>query len=164
MSQEQYSFLDELGLRNVIDNIKTMFAKSLHSHKLSDISDYTVDSQLSSTSENPVQNKVLDAEFNAISEALNIYDMALDDKASKEHVHEISEINELQKKLDTMLSYEEQILEESQKMQARENINAAVNITEDEVLEILIETDTLCAIADSDGCILTNESNEILLY
>ena len=61
MSQEQYNFLDELGLGKVIDNIKTMFAKLSHSHKLSDISDYTIDSAMSSTSMNPVQNKVINS-------------------------------------------------------------------------------------------------------
>lgn len=61
MSQEQYNFLDELGLGKVIDNVKTMFAKLSHSHKLSDISDYTVDSAMSSTSTNPVQNKVINS-------------------------------------------------------------------------------------------------------
>ena len=61
MSQEQYNFLDELGLGKVIGNVKTMFAKLSHSHKLSDISDYTVDSTMSSTSTNPVQNKVINS-------------------------------------------------------------------------------------------------------
>ena len=61
MSQEQYNFLDELGLGKVIGNVKTMFAKLSHSHKLSDISDYTVDSAMSSTSTNPVQNKVINS-------------------------------------------------------------------------------------------------------
>ena len=59
MSQEQYNFLDELGLGRVIDYIKTKFASLSHSHKLSEITDYTVDSSMSSTSMNPVQNKVI---------------------------------------------------------------------------------------------------------
>lgn len=71
MSQEQYNFLDELGLGKVIDNIKTMFAKLSHSHKLSDISDYTIDSAMSSTSMNPVQNNVLKMEFDAINNELS---------------------------------------------------------------------------------------------
>lgn len=47
-----------------------------------------VDSSLSSTSTNPVQNKVIDAEFEAISKALNVYDAALDNKADINHNHD----------------------------------------------------------------------------
>ena len=61
MSQEQHNFLDELGLGRVIDYIKTKFASLSHSHKLSEITDYTVDSSMSSTSTNPVQNKVINS-------------------------------------------------------------------------------------------------------
>ena len=61
MSQEQHNFLDELGLGRVIDYIKTKFASLSHSHKLSEITDYTVDSAMSSTSTNPVQNKVINS-------------------------------------------------------------------------------------------------------
>lgn len=61
MSQEQHNFLDELGLGRVIDYIKTKFASLSHSHKLSEITDYTVDSAMSSTSINPVQNKVINS-------------------------------------------------------------------------------------------------------
>lgn len=71
MSQEQYNFLDELGLGRVIDYIKTKFASFSHSHKLSEITDYAVDSSMSSTSENPVQNNVLKMEFDAINNELS---------------------------------------------------------------------------------------------
>ena len=66
-----------------LENLRTIFAPLVHTHKISEISDYTVDNVLSSTSTNPVQNKVLDAEFQAISDALQVYDAALDDKVDK---------------------------------------------------------------------------------
>lgn len=97
---KKYASLDTL--RTFLDNLSNKFANLTHSHTISDISDFTVDSSLSPTSVNPVQNKVLDAEFEAISEALNVYDAALDDKASVTHTHEISDVNNLQSTIDTI--------------------------------------------------------------
>ena len=71
MSQEQHIFLDELGLGRVIDYIKTKFASLSHSHKLSEITDYSIDSVMSSTSTNPVQNSVLKMEFDAIDDKIS---------------------------------------------------------------------------------------------
>lgn len=64
MSQEKNNFLDEIGLGRVINNIASVFAKITHSHKLSDITDYKVDTSLSSTSVNPIQNKVVNSALN----------------------------------------------------------------------------------------------------
>lgn len=61
MAHEKEEFLDESGLQYVINKFVTFFAKITHTHKLSDISDYTVDSSLSSTSTNPVQNKAVNS-------------------------------------------------------------------------------------------------------
>jgi hypothetical protein len=100
MAQKKYISLNKL--QTFLDNLRDTFASLVHSHKLSDISDFSIDSALSSTSTNPVQNKVLDAEFEAISEALNVYDIALDDKANITHTHEIEDINNLQNTIDTI--------------------------------------------------------------
>ena len=54
-------------LSNFLDKLKDTFALLTHKHTLSDITDYKVDSSLSSSSTNPVQNKVVNAEFEAIS-------------------------------------------------------------------------------------------------
>ena len=64
MSQKKYASLTTL--QTFLDNLKTTFASITHKHKLSDIEDYTVDDALSSTSTNPVQNSVLNAEFEAV--------------------------------------------------------------------------------------------------
>jgi hypothetical protein len=82
----QNKYISPSRLSLFLDNLKDIFSPLVHTHKISEISDYVVDSQLSSTSNNPVQNKVIDAEFDAISQALNVYDLALDDKVDKVNV------------------------------------------------------------------------------
>ena len=71
MAQEKNEFLDESGLQSVINKFVALFAKITHTHELSEISDYTVDSSLSSTSTNPVQNKIITVEINRINETLS---------------------------------------------------------------------------------------------
>lgn len=70
-------------------------AEISHKHTMSDITDYTaptVDSALSSTSTNPVQNKVLNDEFNAISNAMGALEVAIDNKAESGHSHNAYEL------------------------------------------------------------------------
>ena len=76
---KKYVSLNKLSI--FLDNLKDIFAPLIHTHTVEDISGLSVDSELSSTSTNPVQNKVLDAEFSAISEAMNALEAAIDDKA-----------------------------------------------------------------------------------
>lgn len=59
MTQKKYVSLSRLS--TFLDNLKTTFSSLGHKHKLSDITDYTIDSTLSSTSTNPVQNNVIKA-------------------------------------------------------------------------------------------------------
>ena len=62
MAQEQEKrYLGESGLQKLVDLIKAGYAKLVHTHKLSEITDYTVDSEIKSNSENPVQNQVVKA-------------------------------------------------------------------------------------------------------
>lgn len=68
-------------LATFLDNLKDIFANITHTHKISDISDYTVDAELSSTSSNPVQNKIIDAEFDAIGDAMGALELAIDNVA-----------------------------------------------------------------------------------
>lgn len=83
--------LTETGLAKVFQRIKSFVASQLnskasaiHTHTSSDITDlpsgYVVDSALSSSSENPVQNKVVKN--------------ALDGKAASSHTHTTSEISD----------------------------------------------------------------------
>lgn len=75
-------------LSTFLDNLKNTFSTISHKHTMSDITDYTIDSALSSDSTNPVQNKVLNDEFDAISEAMNALDLAIDGKSNSDHNHD----------------------------------------------------------------------------
>lgn len=79
MAQKKYVSLNRLS--NFLDNLGTKFAALIHTHKLSDITDYTVDNALSPTSTNPVQNKVVNDEFDAVAAAMNALESAIDEKA-----------------------------------------------------------------------------------
>ena len=68
MSTKKYVSLSKLS--TFLDNLKNTFALKNHTH--------TVDSALSDTSENPVQNKVINAEFDAIAEGMNALELAID--------------------------------------------------------------------------------------
>lgn len=63
-----------------LSNIKTIFSEKGHTH--------TIDSAFSSTSTNPVQNKVIDAEFDAISTAMGILEAEIDKKSDAGHNHD----------------------------------------------------------------------------
>lgn len=86
MSQKKYVSLSKLS--TFLDNLYEKFASVGHKHTLNDITGYVVDSQLSSTSTNPVQNKVIDAEFEAVSVAMNALEDAIDGKSSASHKHD----------------------------------------------------------------------------
>lgn len=78
-------------LSNFLDNIKAKYSQIGHKHKISDLTDYTpitVDSSLSSNSTNPVQNKILNAEFDAIGDAMGALELAIDGKAESSHNHD----------------------------------------------------------------------------
>lgn len=57
----QRKFADDNTISRLVYNIKNFFAPLSHSHTKSEITDFTVDEQLSSTSANPVQNKVINS-------------------------------------------------------------------------------------------------------
>lgn len=83
MAQKKYVSLSKLS--TFLDNLKNIFATISHKHSMSDITDYagvTVDSELSSTSTNPVQNRVIDAEFDAMATAMGALELAIDAKAN----------------------------------------------------------------------------------
>ena len=86
MAQKKYVSLSKLSA--FLDNLKDTFSSISHKHTISDITDYTIDTQLSSSSTNPVQNKVLDAEFEAMATAMNALDLAIDGKANSSHAHD----------------------------------------------------------------------------
>lgn len=65
MSVKNYTDIDTL--RSFLDNLKATFAPKSHKHTISELTDYVVDTELSSTSTNPVQNKAVTAAINDLS-------------------------------------------------------------------------------------------------
>ena len=101
MSNETKKFAGLEALQTFLNKCKELFANITHKHTLSEIEDYTVDTELSSTSENTVQIKVVNAEFDSIAEGMAALELAIDGKVDKVHSHEISDITNLQTSLDS---------------------------------------------------------------
>ena len=70
MAKKNYVSLE--NLKDFLESLKGAFAKSDHSHE--------IDDALSTTSTNPVQNKVLNAEFEAIATSFDVIEDAIDNK------------------------------------------------------------------------------------
>lgn len=68
MSNEKKKYVGLETLQTFLDGCKTIFANLTHKHTLSDISDYVIDTELSSTSTNPVQNNAIKVELDSINE------------------------------------------------------------------------------------------------
>lgn len=77
---KKYAGLD--ALRTFLDNLKNTFAALNHAHKISDLTDYTVDSELSTTSTNPLQNKVVTEKINSANSTIASINSALDKKVN----------------------------------------------------------------------------------
>lgn len=69
--------LDLSSLSSFLDNIKETFALISHGHSVNDLTDYTVDSSFSSTSENPIQNKTVNNALLTIANDLDEIDEKL---------------------------------------------------------------------------------------
>lgn len=67
-NEKKYASLSTLQM--FLDNLKTIFSNLGHKHTIDDLTDYTVDSYLSSTSVNPVENKVVTDAIEAVEEAI----------------------------------------------------------------------------------------------
>lgn len=75
---ENKKYISPSKLSVFLDNLKATFSPLVHKHTISEITDYVVDSELSSTSNNPVANSAIDAEFEAIGDALGALELAID--------------------------------------------------------------------------------------
>lgn len=87
MANNSKKYVSLARLSDFLDNIKLIYAKIGHKHTVSDITDYKVDDELSPTSVNPVQNKVIDSEFEAIGQAMGALELAIDGKSDSSHDH-----------------------------------------------------------------------------
>lgn len=86
MATKKYINLDNLS--TFLTSLRETFSVLGHKHDISDITGYTVDAELSSTSVNPVQNKVIDAEFESVSQAMGALETAIDGKSDSTHNHD----------------------------------------------------------------------------
>lgn len=103
-----------------VDNLSANVANKLEA------SDYVVDNALSPTSTNPVQNKVLDAEFEAMSVAMNVLKQSVDEKANASHIHSIGDVTNLQSTIDEI---HDNISQKSQvQMITSDNLNNTTEI------------------------------------
>lgn len=98
-NQKKYASLSTL--QTFLDNLKTTFSNLSHKHTISDLTDYVVDSELNQNSTNPVQNKVLNAEFDEIAVSMRALETALDGKAPASHDH--NSLYYTQTQIDTKL-------------------------------------------------------------
>lgn len=147
MSKKKYVSLSTLQL--FLDNLKDTFSALSHKHTIANIEDYVVDTELSSTSTNPVQNRVLNEEFETIATAMNLLDSEIDS-----HTHE------------EMIRYSKQTLTEEQKLQAQNNIGVGKTIANTlltmDLIEPLMEDDGE-VLVDSSGVLLVTRNEEIFL-
>ena len=88
MANDSKKYVSLTRLSNFLDNIKAKYSQIGHKHTMSDLTDYKVDTTLSSTSNNPIANKTVDAEFDAIATAMGALDLAIDGKADASHAHD----------------------------------------------------------------------------
>jgi hypothetical protein len=89
MSQKKYASLQTL--QTFLTNLRSIFAERSHEHNINDIADYVVDEELSAISTNPVQNKIIDAEFEAVATALNALDIVIGNKTDLEALRATTE-------------------------------------------------------------------------
>ena len=76
------------NLSTFLISLRQIFSEKSHKHNVSDITDYVVDSSLSNSSVNPVQNRVIDAEFEAVSNAMSALELAINGKSDTTHKHD----------------------------------------------------------------------------
>ena len=133
MAQKNYVSLNRLS--DFLDNLKNKFAAISHRHTLADVTDYTVDDAFSDTSVNPVQNKVINDEFDAVAKAMSALEQVIDGKSAQSDLDaavERIDINESAvaslvesvEEIDSAVLFTEQTLTNEQKAQARTNIGA----------------------------------------
>lgn len=91
MANNKYVSLSKL--QTFLEKLNDKFSQISHKHTIADITDYVVDTELSANSNNPVQNKVLDAEFETIATAMNALDSAINNHTHDDRYYSKTEID-----------------------------------------------------------------------
>lgn len=84
MAQNKYVSPSKLSI--FLENLKSIFSPIVHNHKVSELTDYVVDTELSSTSTNPIANKTINDEFESVGDALGALELAIDGKINSSDV------------------------------------------------------------------------------
>lgn len=169
-------YLGSTGLAKFLENLYNVFSKVGHTHTKSQITDFptipsnvsqltndsgfvtadevnsiiSVDSTLSDTSTNPVQNKVIKEEFDVINSRID----------------EVSVSSEIYKQNDEPIGVEDGTLwldldAESEEDQSGGN---AAHMDEIETLKLLSETGIIEPMTDRNGAIYTAADNTIYVF
>lgn len=102
-NEKKYTSLE--NLTTFKEKADELYATQESVDKKLDASKYVVDTSLSSTSANPVQNKVINEEFEAVAGAMNVLESAIDDKLDVTVASETYETKEnAQVKYDEILA------------------------------------------------------------
>ena len=149
MSTKKYVSLSRLS--TFLDNLNDKFAALTHKHTISDLTDLSIDTELSSTSTNPVQNKVLDAEFDAIGDAMSALELAIDNKSDVGHTHTKSEIADLTEQVQSDWSEDNETSPAFIKNKP----------TEEDAMELISELGLIEPVIAEDGSIYIDENGAI---
>lgn len=84
-NEKKYAGIETL--KAFLAKLYSVFAEVSHTHKLSDIEDYTVDTALSTASVNPVANAAVSSEFESVNQSIETLETALSTKVGA-HVDE----------------------------------------------------------------------------
>ena len=137
------NFLNFEGLTTFFNNLINKFALKIHKHTLSDITDYTVDTELSSTSTNPVANKTVNTGFSIVGNSISSLQTAVSGKADTNHNHDDKYYTESE--IDTKLS------NKSDKTHNHDTAYDAKGAAEDALAESKEYTDTVASGKSNTG-------------
>ena len=145
------NFLNFEGLTTFFNNLLNKFALKIHKHTLSDITDYKVDTELSSTSTNPVANKTVNTGFSIVGNSISSLQTAVSGKADTNHNHDDKYYteSEIDSKLDTKSdkSHNHDSAYET-KTDAQSKFNSAKSYTTTEINKL---SDTVAFIDTTDN-------------
>ena len=109
-------------------------------------------------------NWLLATNFTPLKGELIVYD--IDETHPYERIKigdGVQNVNNLPFYNDGFVSYNEQELTDEQKQQAQTNIGIEI-ASDDEIIELLMQEDMFPVVQDSDGSLLADENDNILLW
>lgn len=155
-------------LSTFLDNLKNTFALLGHKHTTSDITDYKVDSALSSTSSNPVANRVLDAEFDAVSQAMGALETSIDNTDMK-----VENLSTKVAYIDTadnedVVDTGDNCVKTVNGIAPDANGNVIVETSDDArikeiIIDTLVDANLISPLVDENGDYIADENDNVLL-